>query len=95
MTKSLLSALTGTRVADGCMQLDDRVAHPLWNATEQQRRNITVQNLLQQTSGISWREEYYTDADGSEVAFGQDDTAAFVAKHGQRTSSGGFTVSAK
>lgn len=61
-----------------------------WSPAEVTARNITVEDLLQQTSGIQWTEVYLPGTDATEITFGlaQNDSEAFVAKHPQAVPAG-------
>lgn len=72
------------------MRLTDLVNPRAWNSAEVAERNITVADLLHQTSGIRWNETYAPGTDATEVTFGlaQNDTEAFVAAHPQDVPAG-------
>lgn len=70
MAKSITHALVGMAIADGKMALDAPVDLAAWQADD--RRNITLNQLLQMASGLRFREEY-VDAgvsDTIEMLFG-------------------------
>lgn len=54
LTKSLMNALTGILVAKGDLALDQKPDIPGWS--DDGRRDLTVQNLLQMDSGFNWKE---------------------------------------
>ncbi|KAK9828871.1 hypothetical protein WJX72_002504 [[Myrmecia] bisecta] len=85
MGKTLTAALTAIRVADGAMQLTDLVNPPSWSPAEVEARNITVEDLLQQLSGIQWAEVYLPSTDATEITSGPalNNTEAFAAAHPQ------------
>lgn len=56
MAKSVTNALVGLRVKDGQMAIDDPLAIPEWQQDE--RQNITLNNLMQMNSGLEWNENY-------------------------------------
>ncbi len=78
VAKSFTSALIGLLVADGELTLDDQPVQPEWQAVGDPRQAITLRNLLQMSSGLTWTEEY---GEGSlaRQAFGAPDAAAVVA----------------
>ena len=82
MAKSVTQALIGIVVADGLLDLGP-LGIPAW--ADDDRATITVTDLLAMRSGLSWVEEYETDADNQltdvlEMLFGagSDDMAAFA-----------------
>ena len=85
MAKSLTHLAVGTAVADGLVALEDPVADPQWNTTDDPRAAITWDDLLAMRPGLAWREEYVIDAgampDVVEMLFGsgRPDMAAFAA----------------
>ncbi len=56
MAKSVTNALVGMRVNDGQLAIDRPLAIPEWQQDE--RQNITLNNLLQMNSGLAWNENY-------------------------------------
>jgi CubicO group peptidase (beta-lactamase class C family) len=82
MTKSLISALIGILVKDKKINIDEPAPVPEWNNTaDDPRHSITIKNLLQQMSGLDFKEEYYTKSDVTQMLFNTDDMAAFAASH--------------
>ena len=61
MTKSITSALVGILVKEGKISIDDPVDIPEWK--EDERSKITMNNLLQMSSGLKWEEIYTTVSD--------------------------------
>ena len=65
VTKSVVGTLTGIELQKGLL---DSVGHPIVDffaeksiaSLDDNKRAMTVQNLLDMTSGISWREKNYT-----------------------------------
>ncbi|MEM1327852.1 MAG: serine hydrolase [Bacteroidota bacterium] len=56
MTKSLTNAMIGILVKEGKLSLDDAIALDDWQTDE--RKNITLNHLLQMNSGLDWEEVY-------------------------------------
>jgi len=56
MAKSVTNALVGLRVKDGKMNVDQPLAIAEWQQDE--RQNITLNNLMQMNSGLDWNENY-------------------------------------
>ena len=80
MAKSMTHALVGIAQMDGLLDVADRHLFPEWEADD--RHNITVQQLLEMRSGLSWVEDY-VDGDASDVidmlfGSGKDDIASYA-----------------
>jgi CubicO group peptidase (beta-lactamase class C family) len=83
MAKSMLHAVVGILVGDGRLVLDDPAPVPQWAGADDQRRAITLQQLLEMRSGLAFAEDY-VDRGVSDVmemlwGSGRDDVAAFAA----------------
>ena len=85
MAKSITHALVGIAVGDGLLDTTSDHLFPEWSGDA--RRDITLQHLLNMSSGLSWNEDY-VDGDVSDVIemlFGTDagnhagDHAAYAA----------------
>jgi CubicO group peptidase (beta-lactamase class C family) len=79
MTKSIISALIGILVNNRKLNIDEPAPVPEWNNTDDPRHAITIKNLLQQTSGLNFKEDYYSKSDVTHMLFGASDMAAFAA----------------
>ena len=80
MAKSMTHALVGIAQMDGLLNVADCHLFPQWEADD--RRNITVQQLLEMRSGLSWVEDY-VDGDASDViemlfGSGKSDIASYA-----------------
>jgi CubicO group peptidase (beta-lactamase class C family) len=80
MAKSITHALIGIAQMDGLLHVDNNNLFPEWANDE--RRNITLQQLLEMRSGLSWVEDY-VDSDASDVidmlfGSGKDDNGGFA-----------------
>jgi len=80
MAKCITHALVGIAQMDGLLHTENHDLFPEWANDE--RRAITLQQLLEMRSGLSWIEDY-VDGDASDViemlfGSGVDDTAAYV-----------------
>lgn len=80
MAKSITHALVGIAQMDGLLHVADNHLFPEW--TSDDRRNITLQQLLEMRSGLSWVEDY-VDGDASDVidmlfGSGKDDNAGYA-----------------
>lgn len=56
MAKSMTNTLVGLRVKDGALAIDQPLSVEAWQADE--RKAITLNNLLQMNSGLAWNEGY-------------------------------------
>jgi CubicO group peptidase (beta-lactamase class C family) len=80
MTKAALNALIGLRVKDGKIALSDANLMPGWRKEGDPRRDITVGNLLQMSSGLEFDESYGDPlADVTQMLFVAGDKAKFAA----------------
>jgi CubicO group peptidase (beta-lactamase class C family) len=81
MAKSITHAAVGILVGDGVLELDAPAPVPAWAADE--RREITLQHLLNMRDGLAFAEDYIGDegvSDVLEMLFGEgrDDHAAYA-----------------
>lgn len=81
MAKMATNALTGTLVQDGTVELGDNALLPQWRRDEDDlRREVTLDQLLRMTSGLSFNEDYADDSsDIIQMLFVQGDKAGFAA----------------
>ncbi|HZG25018.1 MAG TPA: serine hydrolase [Chitinophagaceae bacterium] len=84
MAKSVTSALIGLLVKQQKINIDDPAPVPEWKKIDDPRHNITVKNLLQQSSGLDFEEVYDKAADANRMLFMKRDAAAFAAKKSLR-----------
>ena len=80
MAKSITHALVGIAQMDGLLRVENNNLFPDWANDE--RRNITLQQLLEMRSGLSWVEDY-VDSDASDVidmlfGSGKDDNGGYA-----------------
>lgn len=81
MTKTVTAALTGMLVADGLLDVDAPAPVPEWQGAEDPRQAITLEDLLQMSSGLQYS-EVYTAGSMSDVIlmlYTTGDTAGFTA----------------
>lgn len=80
MTKSILNALTGILVGEGRLVVSDPAPVPEWSGEVDPRHAITVENLLQMSSGLRFEEDYETlDADAPVMLFNSFSAGALAA----------------
>ena len=59
MSKTIVNALVGIRIAQGALDPDAPLAVPEWNATpDDPRQKLRLHDLLSMTSGLAWNESY-------------------------------------
>lgn len=76
MSKSVASLLVGRLVKDGAVKLTDDHLRPEWT---DDRAKITLEQLLRMTSGLSWDETYDLGTPITQMLYGENDMAGFVA----------------
>ncbi len=67
MTKSLLSTVFGIMQYQGKLDINDKTEIASWQNDE--RKNITISNLLQMNSGLEWDENYDGISDVTKMLF--------------------------
>ncbi len=67
MTKSILSTIFGIMQYQGKILVNDRVPISKWETDE--RKEITIHNLLQMNSGLEWDEDYNSISDVTRMLF--------------------------
>jgi CubicO group peptidase (beta-lactamase class C family) len=77
MSKSITAALIGILVKQGKLDVNAPAPVPEWKNNEKQK--ITLKNLLQQTTGIDFREVYSGPSEATNMLFKRGDGAAFAA----------------
>lgn len=88
MAKSVTSALVGILVKDG--KLDPGAAAPVaaWRSVKDGREQITIRNLLQQSSGLDFEENYKKPTDATDMLYKEADMGGFTAAHTLREAPG-------
>jgi len=81
MTKSIMSALVGILVREGKINIDAPAPVPEWKNDQDPRHAITIRNLLQQSSGLNFEENYTKSSDATRMLYQQSDMGAFTASH--------------
>ena len=67
MTKSITSTIYGILQSQGKLNINDKAPIDSWKNDE--RANITINDLLHMNSGLSWIEDYNTISDVSKMLF--------------------------
>lgn len=81
MAKSVTGALIGTLVKQGKLDINQPAPVPEWSNTNDPRHAITIQNLLQQSTGLNFLEDYTKASDVTNMLYKEDNMAAFTANH--------------
>ena len=77
MTKSITNALVGILVKEGKLKLEQPAPVIEWQTDE--RRKITLNNLLQASSGLEWSETYFLPGDFHNMYIHSDDKGGYAA----------------
>lgn len=78
MAKSVTNALIGILVRDGKLSLNDAAPFEEWK--NDKRSAITINNLMQMSSGLQWEENYSKPSDATNMLFKSKD-AGLLASH--------------
>jgi CubicO group peptidase (beta-lactamase class C family) len=81
MAKSVTSALVGIAIAEGKIKsIDESAADfiPEWRGDD--RKEITLRNLLSMTSGLLWNEDYFQKSDVTTMIFSDDQNAYAISR---------------
>ena len=81
MAKSFTGALIGILVQQGKLNVMQPAPVPEWSDAKDPRHNITIENLLQQMSGLDFAEDYTKASDVTNMLYKKDDMAAYTASH--------------
>lgn len=76
MTKSVTNALVGILVKEKKLNVNDRNLFPEW--LNDNRKNITIDNLLHANSGLQWREVYTSPSSATTMLYQKDDMARYA-----------------
>lgn len=79
MTKSITGALAGILVKQKTLSIYQPALVDEWIKGEDKRRLVTVKHLLQQTSGLDFKEVYNKPADANRMLFVKGDAAKYAA----------------
>jgi CubicO group peptidase (beta-lactamase class C family) len=79
MSKSITNALIGILVKKGTLDINQPAPVDSWEDDE--RKNITLNNLLHASSGLKWVEQYGGPSDATNMLFKEKDMGLFAAEH--------------
>ncbi len=88
MTKSITNALVGILVKDGQLEVEAPVPFAEWQNDD--RKNITLNNLLQMSSGLAWEEIYSRVSSATKMLYARGDMAQFVIDQPLKDKPGNF-----
>ncbi len=71
MTKTVTGAMAGALVQEGRMDIHAQTGIPHWGGDE--RRNITIEDILHMSSGLEWVENYFTISEATVMLMQSDD----------------------
>jgi len=83
MAKSVTSALIGLRVKEGKLNIHQRPDIPEWQ--HDQRKDITLDNLLHMNSGLEWNEDYGNLSDVTIMLHKEGDMGNYTAQKPQES----------
>jgi CubicO group peptidase (beta-lactamase class C family) len=78
MTKTITNALVGVLVKQGKLKVDETAPVAEWKQDD--RSKITLNNLLQASSGLAWEEVYAGPSTATNMLFRKKDAGAFAAQ---------------
>ncbi len=76
MTKSIVNAMVGILVKQGKLKMDDPAPIPDW--ANDDRKKITLNDLMHESSGLDWSEIYSRPSDAVEMLFRSKDAGLFA-----------------
>lgn len=79
MAKSITSAMIGLLLKEGKLDVNKPAPVPEWADTKDKRHGITLENLLQQTSGLEFEENYNKSSNATIMLFNKADMGAYTA----------------
>lgn len=79
MTKSFSNALIGILVKEGKLKLTNKGLLPPWKNPKDPRYEITLEHLMNMTSGLQWDESYFSWSPVVEMIYTKADMSSFAA----------------
>ncbi len=76
MSKSITSTMIGMLVKDGKLDIDKTA--PLSEWKDDERKNITIKNLLQMNSGLKWTEDYGDISEATIMLYEETDLGKYA-----------------
>jgi len=81
MAKSFTAALIGTLVKQGRLDVQQPAPVTEWKDADDPHHKIILKDLLQQTTGLDFLEDYSKASDVTNMLYKEKDMAAFTARH--------------
>jgi len=81
MTKTATGSLIGLLAQEGKVNIDSAAPLPQWQSQDNPDHAITIRNLLQQSSGIDFDEDYTKSSDATDMLYKKADMGGFTASH--------------
>ena len=78
MAKSVTGALVGILVKQGKLDVNNPAPVKTWQAANDGRKQIRIENLLQQTSGLNFREDYSSYSTATNMLFNKGNMAEYT-----------------
>lgn len=78
MAKSVTGALIGILVKQGRLQVEQPAPVSAWGQAKDDKKQIRLEDLLQQTSGLNFREDYSSYSSATNMLFNKGDMAAYT-----------------
>jgi len=78
MAKSVTGALIGILVKNGKLNVDQLAPVKEWRQAKDGRTEILLKNLLQQTSGLNFKEDYSSYSSATNMLFNKGDMGGYV-----------------
>ncbi|MCG6188619.1 serine hydrolase domain-containing protein [Maribellus maritimus] len=88
MTKSITGALAGILADEGKLNAGEPAGFEEWQSDE--RRKITVKDIIQMSSGLDWYENYFTISDATVMLMQNDDMLASILDNKVKYEPGSF-----
>ena len=90
MTKSITSTLIALLVKENKIDINKPAPVPEWKDENDARHAITIKNLLQQSSGLDYLEDYTKSSDATKMLFETKDMGAYTASRPLKDKPGSF-----
>ncbi len=78
MTKSIINAMVGILVKQGKLKLEEAAPIEAWKADD--RKNITLADLMHMSSGLNWEENYGAPSGATNMLFKKKDMGVYAAE---------------
>lgn len=79
MAKTITGTLTGILVGQGKLDTHQKAPVPEWQKVQDGREQITLEEILQQTTGLAFEEDYTKASSATNMLFREGDLGAYAA----------------